>query len=131
MRSKADVLLAYQHSKGVSHPFTAGWLAPIMGKMQRNKGKRVELEIVNLFKSWGLRAMRVPLSGATEYAKGEIDVYPKNRDAPLIGEVKARKSGYKTVIDALGENDFLVVRIDKKEPFFVLPLETMKELMTK
>ena len=102
-----------------------------MGKMQRNKGKRVELELVNLFKSWGLHAVRVPLSGATEYAKGDIDVYISQRDAPLVGEVKARRSGFKTVTDALGENDFLVIRIDQKPPLFVLPLETMKELLTK
>jgi len=102
-----------------------------MGKMQRDKGKRVELQIVNLFKSWGLKSMRVPLSGATEYAKGDIDVYIDGRDAPLIGECKARKSGLTQITGWLGENDFLVVRTDNNPPMFVLPVDTMKELMTR
>jgi|10_taG_2_1085330.scaffolds.fasta_scaffold01380_2 hypothetical protein len=112
-------------------PLSLGWPPLKMGKMQRDKGKRVELECVNLFKSWGLHSIRVPLSGATEYAKGDIDLYLTGRDAPLVGEVKARKSGFKQVTDALGENDFLVVRLDKREPIFILPVSTMKELLTR
>ena len=102
-----------------------------MSKMQRDKGKRIELEIVNLFKAWGLRSLRVPLSGATEYAKGDIDVYLDHRDAPMVGEVKARKAGFKQLTSWLGDNDFLVVRPDRGEPMFVLPVETMRELMTR
>ena len=102
-----------------------------MSKMQREKGKRIELEIVNLFKAWGLKSLRVPLSGATEYASGDVDVYLQRRAAPLIGEVKARKAGFKQLTAWLGDNDFLVVRPDRGEPMFVLPVETMRELMTR
>jgi Holliday junction resolvase len=108
-----------------------------VSKMQRDKGKRIELEIVHLFEAWGLRAMRVPLSGATSFSKmdmtlkGDVDVYLPRRDAPLVGEVKARKAGFKQLTSWLGDNDFLVVRPDRGEPMFVLPVETMRELMTR
>lgn len=102
-----------------------------MSKMQRDKGKRIELEIVNLFRDWGLKAMRVPLSGATEYAKGDVDLYLFCRDAPLVAEVKSRKNGFKQLTSWLGDNDFLVVRPNNGPPMFVLPVETMRELCTR
>ena len=102
-----------------------------MSKMQRDKGARIEREIVALFQSWGLKALRVPLSGATTYAKGDVDVYLANRDAPLIAEVKSRKDGFKQLTSWLGEFDMLVVRPNNGPPMFVLPVETMRELMTR
>ena len=72
-----------------------------MGKFSRDKGARRERELVDLFKSWGLHAERVPLSGA---AKGrfssDVDVYRIESDCPLCGEVKARADGFKRLYDS-------------------------------
>jgi len=100
-----------------------------MGKSQRDKGNRVERLLVNMFRGWGLKALRVPLSGATEYAKGDVDVYPPGRDAPLIGEVKSRKKIPGWIKEWLGENDYLALKGDREEFLFVVPEATMCELL--
>lgn len=97
-----------------------------MGKMQRDKGARIEREVVNRHRDRGLKAERVPLSGAAHYKGGDhdIDAYAAwEPDIPLCGEVKARKNGegFKTILDWLGENDFLVLRADGAAPIYVIP----------
>jgi Holliday junction resolvase len=91
-----------------------------MGKSQRNKGARVEREIAKL-----LGGERVPLSGATSFAKGDVTAYN------MTFEVKARKDGFKQIYTWLnGEDiDALVIKADRKEPLVVLPISTFKELM--
>ena len=101
-----------------------------MGKASRDKGNRRERELVNDFKAWGLKAMRVPLSGATEYAKGDIDVYKAGRDAPFIVELKARKAHPKYLTEWLGDFDMLALKSDKQERLYVLPEKTLRELLT-
>ena len=67
-----------------------------MGRASRQKGKRIELDIVARHKSMGIHAERVPLSGAAHYQgnAADVDVYMLGRDqAPLCCEVKGRKSG--------------------------------------
>src|SRR6516165_1585700 len=67
-----------------------------MGRMQRSKGARIEREIVELHRSLGLRAERVPLSGASRYQGNgtDVDIYPFGPDGPpLCGEVKACVNG--------------------------------------
>lgn len=71
-----------------------------MGKMQRNKGARVERELVSQLKSEGWQAMRVPLSGATDYAKGDVDVWDETGFRFNI-EVKSRKDGFKKLYDLI------------------------------
>ncbi|WP_010094503.1 hypothetical protein [Ornithinibacillus scapharcae] len=91
-----------------------------MGKMQRDKGARVEREIVKM-----LNGKRVPLSGATSYAKGDVEAYG------MTFEVKARKDGFKQIYGWLeGEDvDALVIKADRKEPLVVLPISTFKKQM--
>ena len=59
-----------------------------MGKQSRDKGQRVERELVRLHLEAGIPASRAPLSGAAggEYS-GEL------RLLDMIAEVKARKNG--------------------------------------
>ena len=78
----------------------------------------MEREIVRRFRAEGIPALRVPLSGATEHSKGDIEIL---RDVlTQIGEVKARKDFPKWMPKFLGDNDFLVLRPDKQEPMVIM-----------
>ena len=111
-----------------------------MAKMQRDKGARVEREIVLLHRAMGIPAERVPLSGVTQYqGNGEdVDIYPNGTDyAPLCTQVKGMASprGCKGVLDALGEADALFLRFDAEPgrqvlpPTVVLPWRTWEQLL--
>jgi Holliday junction resolvase len=105
-----------------------------MGRMSRDKGRRVEQALVNLHLRIGVHAERVPLSGASRYQGNgaDIDVYAFGRDAaPLVSEVKARKDGegFATLERWLGENDVLFLRRDRSEPLIVLPWRVWTRLL--
>lgn len=69
-----------------------------MGLMQRQKGARVERELVQKLRLLGLDAKRIPLSGATEYAKYDVEVKFTNGVKCSI-EVKSRKDGFKKIYE--------------------------------
>lgn len=87
-----------------------------MGKPSRDKGLRVERELVNKLKESGVEAKRVPLSGAAEGFKGDIQI------GQFIAEVKARKdgAGFKVLEAWLGDNDFLFLKKNNMDPMVVL-----------
>ena len=93
------------------------------GRGARQKGDRIEREIVKLHKEMGIHAERYPLSGSSRFrGKGhDIDCYVFHPDeCPLVGEVKARKKF--NVRKWLGtENDLLFLRDDHEKPMVVLP----------
>lgn len=101
------------------------------GKGQRQRGDRFERELVNAFKERGLFSQRVPLSGATSYAKGDVEVTPGySADAkPLVGECKRRANIPEWIVKALGENDFLAMREDRGTTLIVLRLDTFGDLL--
>lgn len=104
-----------------------------MGKPSRDKGARVEREIVDRHKAIGIPAERVPLSGAAggRYS-GDIDIPLWGADRPsLVAEVKARASGsgFVTLERWLGENDLIFLRRDRAAPLVVLPWETYARLV--
>lgn len=104
-----------------------------MAKSQRDKGARVERELVNAHLAIGCHAERVPLSGASRYQGngGDIDVYVFGKEeAPLIGESKARKNGtgFKTLEDWLGENDLLFLKRNNADPMVVIPWRVWERL---
>ncbi len=101
------------------------------GKPSRDKGLRRERETVAMFRDWGLKAERVPLSGATHYRNngGDVDVYKPGRDAPLVCEVKGRKTFPAYLAEWLGDNDFLILKGDRAEPMAVLPMRVLRELL--
>lgn len=70
-----------------------------MGLMQRQKGARVERELVQHLRLKGYQAQRVPLSGATTFCKGDIEVIV-NGEKKYI-EVKSRKDGFKGLYNLL------------------------------
>ena len=97
-----------------------------MAKMQRDKGQRRERQLVHKHHAIGIKSERVSDSGASGYRgfKHDIDVYVFGKDeAPLIGEVKARKNGagFKVIGDWLGDNDFLALKQDRQEWVMVIP----------
>ena len=104
-----------------------------MGKASRDKGGRRERELVNHWRARGVKSERVPLSGAAggSYA-GDVDLYAFGPDdAPLVGEVKARKSGggFKTITSWLANNDFLVLHEDHAQRLYVIPERVMERLV--
>ena len=72
-----------------------------MGKPSRDKGLRRERAIVDIHMKCGLRAERVPLSGALRYRGNgaDVDLYVRGAE-PLKAEVKARGEGdgFKTLV---------------------------------
>lgn len=72
------------------------------GKMSRNKGSRVERELVALLREDGWEAFRVPLSGAAQGFKG--DVVASKGGKMLTFEVKARATMFDWVYDLLSED---------------------------
>lgn len=104
-----------------------------MGKFSRDKGARVERRIVNLLKEAGIPARRVPLSGATEYAKGDVEFTRRDGEfgeiPAFIAEVKARKEFPGWLLNYLGGNDALFLVENRREPLVVLPLSTFTTLL--
>ena len=92
--------------------------------MQRTKGANFEREVVNKHKSWGVDTKRVPLSGATDFAKHDVMI------SGISAECKIRADGFKTIYDWLEEKpDVLICRADRKETFYVLPEHTWKQFL--
>jgi Holliday junction resolvase len=111
--------------------------APIRGgRRSRDKGNRIEREIVDRHKSLGVHAERYPLSGASRFRGSghDIDVYVHGQDqAPIVCEVKGRKdgAGFATLERWLGEFDALFLRRNNAEPLVALPWRTWAALLAK
>ena len=101
-----------------------------MGKASRDKGARFELEIKHTAEDHGLDAVRVPLSGATDFAKGDV-VVTSHGGIKWTIEAKKRASGFKTIYGFLekGDCDLLVIGADRKPALAVLPLEDFFDLL--
>jgi Holliday junction resolvase len=108
-----------------------------VSKSQRDKGARRERQIVDLHTEIGVKAERVPLSGAMKFRnteKSDVDVYARGKDAaPFVTEVKARANGegFVTLERWLGMNDVLFLMRDRAKPLVVLPWERWAELMAR
>jgi Holliday junction resolvase len=105
-----------------------------MGRPSRDKGARAEREIVALHAGLGVKAERVPLSGASRYRGNgaDVDIYVLGAEvAPLVAEVKARGNGEGfTLLDRwLGDADALFLRRDRAQPLVVLPWHTWARLL--
>ena len=102
-----------------------------MGKASRDKGLRRERAIVEIHTKSGLRAERVPLSGAVHYRGNgaDVDLHVRGGE-PIKAEVKARGNGdgFRTLERWLGGNDALFLWRDRAAPFVVLPLHVWLEV---
>lgn len=101
-----------------------------MGKHSRDKGARFEREVVNQLKEYGLDAKRVPLSGATDFAKNDIHVTSGfDPRITLSGELKRRKALPAWIEEALEGADFMVMREDGGKSLVVIRLPLFAELL--
>lgn len=102
-----------------------------MGKRSRDKGKRVELEIVHRHRDLGIDAERVPLSGASG-GRFTGDIVIDQGGSTLRAEVKARAdgAGFKQLETWLGDNDLLFLRRDRAEPMVLLTWRTYADLIS-
>jgi hypothetical protein len=73
------------------------------GKRSKKKGYGGEREVVNLLQKYGIKAERVPLSGALKTKELSCDVALDNGKRI---EVKRRKSGMKTIQKWLSEDKY-------------------------
>jgi Holliday junction resolvase len=108
----------------------------VSGAKHRQKGDRIERELVDRHRAIGVHSERYPLSGASRFRGSghDIDVYVFGRDAtPLVAEVKARKDGggFITLENWLGEFDALFLRRNNPEPMVVVPWKTWAALLAK
>ena len=94
-----------------------------MGKKSRRKGYRGEYQLVKKLREAELDAKRVPLSGQTEYAKGDVVV------EGLVGEVKLRKDGFRQIYKWLENRDILFAKADRKEYLSIMRLETLIKIL--
>lgn len=105
------------------------------GRLSRDKGARIEREIVSRHLLMGVHAEKVPLSGQSAYRDGvDVDIYPWGRDRePLVAEVKARASGggFRMLERWLSNADLLILRRDRAEPLICLPWRTWARLLAR
>lgn len=105
-----------------------------MSKASRDKGARRERQVVDMHTGVGIRAERVPLSGAAKFRNtqgSDVDVYCRGpHEAPFVCEVKARANGegFATLERWLGDNDAMFLIRDRASPLVVLPFERWIEL---
>ena len=101
----------------------------------QQKDKRRKQELVQMFRNrWGLKAIRVPPSGAVARIDGtdcnDVDVYIEGRPAPFICEVKASQGMIpKAWQKYLDEFDFIAIKKDTKPWAFLLTEKMFEELM--
>lgn len=93
-----------------------------MGKKSRDKGNRVERQIVDILRGSGFAdAQRVPLSGAALGAfAGDVSLTVCEEN--WRGEVKCRADGFGRLYAWLQPVRFLVVKADRRDPLIVMRL---------
>jgi Holliday junction resolvase len=105
------------------------------GKSSRDKGGRVERELVQKLRDAGFPdTFRVPLSGAAEGFKGDINIKICNRkidSETLVAEVKARKdgTGFKQLEDWKGDHDYLFLKRNNSDPMVAMDWDEFVRLL--
>lgn len=95
----------------------------------RQKGSSFEREIVNYLREGDILAKRVPLSGATDFQKGDVVIHPRwAPDKPLVAECK-RRAKLPTILEALGSHDMLFLREDRGEALVLMRLTLARDLL--
>jgi Holliday junction resolvase len=97
------------------------------GRRSRDKGNRLERELVNLLQRAGITAERIPLSGSAggKFA-GDISIPVLGVDR--CGECKVRGKGFGQLYTWLRDRDLLIIRADRRELLVVVPLKLAIEI---
>jgi hypothetical protein len=96
------------------------------GRAPYRKGFRLENATRLYLCEGGLECRRIPLSGAGE-EKGDL-ILKTGWGQALRGECKSRSKLADWIVNALGENDFLVLKEDRGEPLVMLRLKTFRDM---
>jgi len=100
-------------------------MTKLNGKGRRRKGINAERELVRILKKAGINAKRIPLSGATEYQKGDILI-----DNIFVAEVKRRKR-VALLYDMLKGANIGFIRADGKQWLAILDIDFFIQLYNK
>ena len=92
----------------------------------KDKGSRVELEIVNRLLEAGIPAHRIPLSGAVKEYPGDVLCAGNIR---LEIKARANGEGFAVLERWLGDNDALVLRRDRKTPIVAMTWDVFESLL--
>jgi len=93
----------------------------------KSKGARLEKLVAEDLKAIGIEAKRQPGSGV--YRDYPSDVTAQIQGKDYLFECKARREGPRVLDRWLGENDFLVVRVDRGTPRVYMTWAMFKELV--
>lgn len=99
-----------------------------MPNRSKQKGDRAERAIVELLRSFGLDAYRVPLSGAVNGFKDDIEI--RHGDKTLRLESKVRSKGFRNIYRWKADSDCLVIKADNQEPLAVVSLARLAKLIS-
>lgn len=92
----------------------------------KQKGDRLERAVTSLFNASGIKAEKVPLSGAVATHPGDVNIWLDGKKWVL--ECKSRKE-FKTLHGWLENRDALILKGDRMPALMVLPLERFLELI--
>ena len=98
-----------------------------MPNPSRDKGSRFERELVDAFRSAGLDAYRIPLSGAATGFKSDVQVRLPGGTKTI--ECKSRHNGFRQVYEYLEGSDYLAIKQDRHETLMVMRLEAFIEFI--
>ena len=96
------------------------------GRAPAQKGYRLENQTRIYLCEGGLDCKRIPLSGAGD-EKGDLKLIT-GWGTLMRGECKSRSKLASWIVNALGENDFLVLKEDRGEPLVMLRLSTFRDM---
>ena len=97
------------------------------GRAPAQKGYRLENQTRLYLCEGGLDCKRVPLSGAGD-EKGDLRLVVERLERLLRGECKSRAKLAEWIVNALGENDFVVLKQDRGETLVMVRLPLFREL---
>jgi Holliday junction resolvase len=105
-----------------------------MGRASKEKGARIERELLNRHRQIGVVAQKTPLSGAVQFrgSTSDLDIYIDGPDyGPLIAECKARANGegFATLERWLADFDLLFLRKDRSDPLVAMPWRVYERLI--
>lgn len=113
-------------SKKNKKPKTSPQKKVLSAKARRFKGHQFERDIVNVLKERGIRARRVPLSGALGgNLSGDVSIF----DGTFKLELKRQDLSVKRLTDLLADNDALVMKADHRPIYVFCPWDHYLKLL--